>query len=307
VVALAKERGLTTNQTLCQLGLSKASYYRYVHEPVLKSRVRKKQAPPVTLVERLAIVELACSHPLMGYKSLTYLLQNDHLVGVRAHQTYSVLKQERLLGQRVVFSPVSLKKPEPPKTPHQVWHIDLMYVRLRGRWFYLVDIIDGYSRFIVHWSLNPTMQTFTVTQTVQEALERWDLLGRAPAIVHDSGTQFMSKDWRDFVSHHGMPNIRTRIAHPESNGVVERLHRTHRKEALAATDDWTLDQARNAMTQWVKVYNHQRPHHALCGLPPAVYHLGEPEAALAQREHFVQAAAQARTNYWRQLELTVSL
>lgn len=210
------------------------------------------------------------------------------------------------MGPRAWFGPPSLKKPEPPKLPNLVWHIDLMYLRVDRRWLYLVDIIDGYSRYLVHWSLNRTMVSETVTQTVQEALERWKLIGKAPAIVHDRGSQFIGKEWKDFTSGHGILSIRTRLAHPESNGLIERLHRTHRAEALMCTEDWSLDKARLVLTGWADTYNNRRPHHALHGLPPVVYHLGDPEAAIAQREHFVQAAAEARTHYWQQVQ-TISL
>jgi putative transposase len=306
VVRLAKERGLSTSASLKALAISKASYYRYRSSPVLnKRRGRKRQALP-TPQERATVIQTALDHPLMGYKRLTFLVQNEEKAGLRAHQVRSILSQEGLLGPRAVPMAASLKKPPLPERPNELWHIDLMYLRVNRRWFYLVDIIDGYSRYVVHWTLNPTMETRTVSQTVQEALERWRLLKKAPAIVHDSGTQFVSKDWREFVSFHEILSIRTRIAHPESNGLIERLHRTHRAEALGSTEEWSLEQALQVMGDWVDVYNGLRPHHALRGLPPVVYYLGDPEAAFAQREHFVQAAAEARTNYWRQEELTIS-
>ncbi len=99
----------------------------------------------------------------------------------------------------------------------------------RLRWYYLVDIIDGYSRFMVNWSLNLTMESETVTMTVQKALEKLENRKKGePRIVHDNGSQFTSHEWRNFVKGAGMTDIKTRIAHPESNGRVERLHRTHR-------------------------------------------------------------------------------
>jgi len=120
-----------------------------------------------------------------------------------------------------------------------------------------------------------------------------------PAIVHDHGSQFVSKDWRIFAEFHGLLDIRTRVAHPQSNGRVERLHRTHREEGLAASGEWTIEQARKELESWASHYNNIRSHSALMGLPPVVYYLGDPEAALAQREHYVQAAAEARADYWR--------
>jgi putative transposase len=304
-VAQAKSCGVSVKASSAYLGISRSSYYRYKKEPQLKKRKSSKRKAPPTPSEKQAVKSAALANPMMGYKRLTYLLQNEQEAGLKAHEVYGVLNEEGLIGLRAPNSPLILRKPEPPSSPNEVWHIDLMYLRVSGRWLYLVDIIDGYSRYLVHWSLNSTMLTNTVTMTVQEALEKWTLT-KAPAMVHDSGTQFLSKEWRDFAEHHGMPNIRTRIAHPESNGLIERLHRTHRAEGLGDTELWTLERARQEMTKWSEVYNNLRPHFALHGLPPVVYHLGDPQAAIAQREHYVLTAAEARTNYWQQNPQTLS-
>lgn len=302
----SKALGLTVSEALVALGVSRSSYYRYRLSPTLCKRRRVQNRVPPTPHERMTVRDVALLNPLTGYKRLSDLLQNEFLAGLRAHQVYTVLREEGLLGVRAPSIPGSLRRPKKPETPNEVWHIDLMYLRVNWRWFYLVDIIDGYSRYLVHWTLNPTMEAHAVTLTVQEALEKWDLIGKAPIVVHDNGCQFLSKDWRDLASHHGMPSIRTRINHPESNGLIERLHRTHRAEALQETEDWSYTKAQEELTRWAGVYNNTRPHSALRGLPPMVYYLGEPEAALAQREHFVQAAAEARANYWQLQRQAVS-
>jgi transposase InsO family protein len=250
--------------------------------------------------------ETARLNPLVGYKRLTDLLQNEFAAGLRAHQVYTLLKEEGLLGPCAIRVTGSLRRPALPDAPNQTWHIDLMYLRVNWRWFYLVDIIDAYSRYLVHWTLNPTMESHSVTMTVQEALEKWNLVGNGPSMVHDSGCQFLSKEWKDLVSHHGMPSIRTRIHHPESNGLIERLHRTHRAEALQETEDLSYTQAQEKIAQWAASYNNARPHSALRGLQPVVYYLGDPEAAIAQREHFVQEAAATRANYWQLQRQAVS-
>ena len=296
----AKSCGVSVKRATQELGLSRSSYYRYRKAAAPKVRSPRRKVAKLLPSERKAVRDTALLHPLTGYKRLTFLLQNEGIAGVRAHQVRTLLKEEGLLGSRAPLSCLTLKRPKAPERPNQIWHIDLMYVRVERTWYYLVDILDAYSRYLVHWTLNPTMLSHTVTLTVQGALEKWKP-SEPPGIVHDSGTQFLSREWRDFASHHGMPSIRTRIAHPESNGLLERLHRTHRREALAETEDWSLERAKSEMADWTDVYNRRRPHLALQGLPPIVYYLGEPEAALAQREHFVENAARARKAYWSQV------
>ena len=132
-----------------------------------------------------------------------------------------------------------------------------------------MDILDGYSRLLVHWSLKLTILDDTMTLTVQEALE--GLSHRRPGdpkIVHDNGNQFLSAEWRRFVEGAGVTDIRTRVAHPQSNGRLERLHRTHREEAL--TEEDLVD-----------------------------YYRGDPAARLAEREQKLIQALETRGEYWQ--------
>ena len=119
-----------------------------------------------------------------------------------------------------------------------------------------------------------------------------------PRIVHDHGSQFLSREWRLFVKAVGVTNIKTRVAHPQSNGVLERLHRTHREEGLIADDLRDYYQALEAMTSWAHYYNNERPHSALNCLCPKDYYRGNPEARLVEREHKLSSAVQARALYW---------
>ena len=176
----------------------------------------------------------------------------------------------------------ALKRPAEPDHPDQVWHVDLMYVYIVPRWYYLVDILDGYSRYIVGWSLNLTMAADTVTLTVQQALNRLVCRRRdEPKLVHDHGDQFISNEWRTFIQSAGVTDIQTRVAHPESNGRVERLHRTHREEELLPEILTDYYQAQDGMAKWVDYYNHRRPHWAIQYLCPIDYYRVDPAARLA--------------------------
>ncbi len=141
---------------------------------------------------------------------------------LRPYQVYATLTEAGLIRRQAAVVPEGLRRPEPPDHADQVWHIDLMYVYIRPRWYYLVDILDAYSRFLVHWSLNRTLAADTVTLAVQVALETLDDRRPGdPALVHDHGSQFLSREWRTFVAGAGLVDIKTRVAHPESNGRLE--------------------------------------------------------------------------------------
>lgn len=300
---LAKKRtGMPVRKILEQIGVPVASYYRYRRKPAPTPRKpRGRRVPPPTPPERQLVCEHAVAYTYTGYKRLGDRLANDEIVGLKRYQVLDVLREEGLVKPAPPRDP-TLNRPAPADRPNQIWHIDLMYVRMQGRWMYLVDVIDAYSRFLVAWTLNPTMEDFTVTMTTQVALEQQGF--PKVAIVRDRGSQFQSKEWKAFVRFHEIRDVRTRVSHPESNGLIERLHRTHRREALVCTDDWSVERANQEMHDWARIYNWERPHGSLQGLPPVVYHYGEPDAALAQREAYVRASVEARTDYWRRNETT---
>jgi transposase InsO family protein len=153
---------------------------------------------------------------------------------------------------------------------------------------------------LVHWSLNLTMLADTVTLTVQEALDRLsERRPGEPKLVHDRGSQFISAEWRSFVAAAQVTDIKTRVAHPQSNGRLERLHRTHREEGLSEEALADYDQAIETMTNWSAYYSHQRPHSALNYLRPVDYYQGDPQARLAEREQKLARAAEARQVYWQ--------
>lgn len=296
--------GQSVDEILNQLELPSATYYRW------KARERtdrladeivvpRRPVLPPTPQEIQAVRDFAAAHPTTGYKRLTWWMVDEDIAYLRAYQVYEILQAYDLLCYQKASQSAPLKRPAPPDHPDEVWHIDLMYVHIPPRWYYLVDILDGYSRFLVHWSLNLTMLADTVTLTAQEALER--LSHRRPGepkVVHDRGSQFLSAEWHAFIEAAGVTDIKTRVAHPQSNGKLERLHRTHREEGLTeeALSDYYC--ALDAMTEWEHFYNYERPHSALHCLRPADYYQGDPEACLAQREQKLAQAVEARKAYW---------
>ncbi len=292
-------------QVLSQIGISPATYYRWKARSLkgqledLSVQGRKKCILP-TPKEVQSVCAFALKHPAMGYKRLTWMMVDLDVAYLRPYQVYGILKGSDLIMRRSPMAREALRRPPEPDHPDQVWHVDIMYlyIPIPPRWYYLVDVLDGYSRFLVNWSLNLTLEAYTVTLTIQQALT--GLKGRhpeEPRLVHDHGPQFLSSEWRSFISGIGLIDIKTRLAHPESNGRLERLHRTHREEGLAKEINGYY-QALDALTQWSWYYNHERPHSALGYMPPIEYYRGDPGARWANRYRKISEAACKRKVYW---------
>lgn len=290
---------------LDRLGLPLSTYYRWQHRRAtgsLSDRTAPSQRrtwPPIPQ-EIDSVCSYALEYPQIGYKRLTWQMIDDDVAYLKPYQVYKILKERGLLRWGKNGASAALNRPPEPDHPDEVWHVDLMYLYIHTRWYYLVDIIDGYSRFMVNWSLNLTMESETVTMTVQDALEKLgDRRKGEPRIVHDHGSQFISHEWRNFVKGSGITDIKTRIAHPESNGRLERLHRTHREEGLteeALTGYYT---ALDAMERWGEYYNYKRPHSAIKYLVPADYYRGDPDARISERKEKLGQAVEMRQAYWQ--------
>ena len=287
-----------------QLGLPRATFYRWqVRE--LEGRmtdevvVPERQVLLATPAEVRSVCDFALDHPKTGYKRLTWQMVDEDTAYLRPHQVYAILSEHDLLCRQNLPQPEPLKRPPEPDYPDHTWHIDLMYLYIAPCWYYLVDILDSYSRYLVHWTLNLTMTADTVTLTVQQALDQLtDRQPGEPKIVHDNGGQFLSAEWQAFVKGAEVTPIKTRVAHPQSNGRLERLHRTHREEGLSEEILSDYYQALDVMTEWSHFYNTKRPHSALKYLRPMDYYRGNPDVRLAERERKLMQAAKARQAHW---------
>ena len=165
-----------------------------------------------------------------------------------------------------------------------------MYLRINDSWYFLVTVLDGYSRYVVHWDLLTSMTAADVRVVLQDALQQ---TGAQPEVVTDNGSQFTAKDFKELVRDFALEHIQIRTYHPESNGKLERFHRSTR-EALEPAELGNLSQAREIIGRWVQSYNGRRLHAALHYLPPVEYYEGDPSARLAERRQKLEAARTRR-------------
>ena len=111
-----------------------------------------------------------------------------------------------------------------PDRPHRHWHVDVAYVNICGTFYFLCSVLDGHSRYVVHWEIREKMEEVDVETILQRARERFS--GQHPRIITDNGPQFISKDFKQYIRICGMTHVRTSPYYPQSNGKIERYHRT---------------------------------------------------------------------------------
>ena len=274
--------GWTRRRILHRLGLARSTYRAWV---VRAGRAALADRPPVAPAldailpaEAAAVLDYALAHPKDGYRRLAWQMVDADVAYLSPSSVYRLLSDADLLyrwkrGRRAG------DRPAPPTRPHERWHTDLMYLRVGEGWYFLVTVLDAYSRYVVHWELLATMTAADVRSVIQQALET---TGAHPQLVTDNGAQFTAAEFKDLVRRFAVEHIRIRTYHPESNGLVERFHRSTR-EALGDEALRTAARARALVGEWVRAYNETRLHAGLGYLPPAEYYRGDPAARQRER------------------------
>jgi len=239
--------------------------------------------------EREAIISFAKSHSGEGYRRLTYMMIDDNIVAVSPSTTYRVLKSAGLLNRWNKVKRYSKGGGfDQPTVPHQHWHTDIKYVNYHGTFLFLISVIGGYSRYIVNHELRQTMQQFDVQITLQRALEKYP--GFKPRIISDNGPQFISKDFAEYLRIPGLQHIRTSIAYPQSNGKIERYHRTIHQDCLMKTSLINLEDARKQISSYIYYHNTKRLHSSLFYLTPEDFLIDRVDEKLQLRERKLKEA-----------------
>jgi putative transposase len=246
----------------------------------------------LTDYERRAIIDYYHDNPLEGYRRLTYMMMDADIVAVSPSSVYRVLTNAGLLKR---WNRKQSKKGTgfvQPLKAHEHWHIDVSYINICGTFYYLCSILDGFSRYIVHWEIRESMKESDVEIILQRAREKFP--DARPRIISDNGPQFIAKDFREFIRISGMTHVKTSPYYPQSNGKLERYHRTIKGKCIRVNAPLSLADARRLATDFVDHYNNRRLHSAIGYITPKDKLAGLAETILARRESKLAAAREAR-------------
>ena len=253
--------------------------------------------------ERQAILGFHDRHPLEGYRLLTFMMLDDDIVAVSPSSTYRVLKNAGRLDQRWATPSKKGTGFVQPLGPHQHWHVDISYINVGGTFFYLCSLLDGFSRYIVHWELRQAMTEQDVETIMQRALEKYP--GEKPRIISDNGPQFIARDFKQFIRLTGITHVRTSPYYPQSNGKLERWHKSLKSEAIRPFCPASFEEALRRVATYVEHYNHVRLHSAIGYITPADKLNGLAQVIGDERDRKLEEA-RARRQQARQAERGVA-
>jgi putative transposase len=244
-----------------------------------RSSLYYKPVPPSPEEIRLKhrIDELYTQYPFMGYRKIAAIMNRDQDF---IHEN-TVRRYMREMGIMAIHPGPNLSKRDlqhrtypyllrglPITEPDQVWSVDITYIRMRQGWMYLYAVMDWFSRYLVDWQLDQSLEISFVLDTMERALKR-----RKPGIVNsDQGSHFTSPKYIELLKSNEVRISMDGKGRATDNIVIERFWRSLKYNEVYLNDYETPRETRRGIERYIHMHNHYLPHQSLKNHTPiAVY------------------------------------
>ena len=168
----------------------------------------------------------------------------------------------------------------------------MSYINISGTFYYLCSILDGCSRYVVNWDLRESMTEADIEIILQAAKEKYP--EARPRIISDNGPQFIAKDFKEFIRISGMTHVRTSPYYPQSNGKIERWHKSLKGECIRPGTPLSLEDAQRLVEDYVAHYNEVRLNSAVGYITPKDMLAGRQQEIYAARDRKLEEARKRR-------------
>jgi len=297
----SKRAEINVEQMVVWLGIGKSKYQQW-QKRYGQANQHNGQIPRhfwLAEWEKAAILAYEIDQPAEGYRRLAFMMLDENVVAVSPSSVYRVLKEAGRLNKWARKPSKKGTGFQQPLKKHQHWHIDIAYLNICGTFYYLCSLLDGYSRYVVHWEIREQMTEMDVEVIIQRAREKFPQA--RPRIISDNGPQFVAKDFKEFIRQCGMTHVRTSLYYPQSNGKLERWHKTVKGECIRPGTPLSLEDARRLVAQFVTYYNNERLHSAIGYITPQDKLAGREDEIFAERRRKLEKARENRRRSQQQM------
>lgn len=250
------------------LGLSRSGYY-----------LQPKGESAENLAVMKQVDEIYLSHPYFGSRRMTYVLKAE------GHQVsrHRVRRLMRLMGIQAIHPKPKTSLGNKEHTvypyllrdltidrPNQVWCTDITYIPMKRGFMYLTVLMDWHSRKVLSWRLSNTLDARFCVEALEEALQTY---GKPEIFNTDQGAQYTSEDFTKVLKEHKIQISMDGKGRWMDNVMIERLWRSVKQECVYLQEFDSIKELKNALQNWFRFYNEDRPHATFDGRTPNdVYH-----------------------------------
>lgn len=307
MLALVAASPLPTTQVLSRLELPKSTYYRWLKRQEAgrledskggSRRSWNKLRPQ----EQQTILARAREHPELSSRQLALRITDTEGFYVSESTVYRILKREGLVkAAEVVGFKAEKQYHRQTSRPHELWATDCAHLKVAGwGWYYLVTVMDDYSRYILAWELQTDMAAPSLIEVVQEAVDVTQMtdvpVEDKTTLLSDNGSGYLSRRFNQYLSLVGINHITSAPYHPQTNGKIERYHRTVKGEINLLGYE-TPSALREAISSFVHHYNHHRYHEGVGNVTPYDMYTGKRGEILNNRKETKRKTLQVRRMY----------
>ena len=309
ILALVAKSGLSRRRALTQLRLPKSTYYRWLRRQA-EGRLQDRKGGSPTPWNRLRpeeeakILAQARASPELSARQLAVRIVDSECWYISESTVFRILKREGLIKPaEIVGFKASKEYHRKTKRPNELWATDCAHLKIMGwGWYYLVTVMDDYSRFILAWELKNDMAAGSLIDVVQQAV---DLTGMSnvpvedrTVLLSDNGPGYLSRQFGEYLRLVRIRHIVASPYHPQTNGKIERYHRTIKGEINLVPYEMP-GELEEAIKAFIKYYNYRRYHEGLSDVTPYDVDTGRHPEILQKRKEAKDRTLQVRKDYNR--------
>jgi transposase InsO family protein len=307
IITLVNGSGLPRSRALAQLRLPRSTYYRWLkrlNEGRLKDKKGGSPVPwnKIRPEEETQIVAEARASPELSCRQLALTITDSKGAYISESTVYRVLKKAGLIKPAEIVGFKAAKEyRHKSKQPNELWASDCCHLRVIGwGWYYLVSVMDDYSRFILAWDLKIDMTGGSLEDVVQQAVDFTGMtdvpLEDRTVLLSDNGAGYISQRFNEYLGLVGIRHITASPFHPQTNGKIERYHRTVKGEINRVPHE-IPDELKEAIRGFIEYYNYRRYHEGLGNVTPYDVYTGRHHEIFRRRKEAKSRTLAARRDY----------
>ena len=309
ILTLVAGSELPRRRALVQLGLAKSTYYRWLRRQVEGRLQDRKGGSPVPWnklkpEEESRVLALEWASPGLSARQIALMMVDLESLYVSESTVFRILKREGLIKPvEIVGFKAGKEYHRKTQKPNELWATDCAHLKVVGwGWYYLVTVMDDFSRFILAWELKSDMAAGSLIDVVQQAVDFTGMtdvpVEDRTVLLSDNGPGYLSKQFNDYLSLVEIRHIIASPYHPQTNGKIERYHRTIKGEIKLVPYEMP-GELKEAIKAFIEYYNYGRYHEGLGNVTPYDVYTGRNLEVIQRRKEVRTRTLELRKDYNR--------